>query len=116
MFVDGELWLSCMTPAVAVDECDITTLEALKGSESLIAIQQCFVDKAAAQCGYCTPGMIMSAAALLNRTLEPSRDEVMEALSGNACRCTGYLPIVEAVEAAAATLSGRREGDERRER
>lgn len=106
VLVDGELWLSCMAPVADVEGCEITTLEGLMGSNSFAAIQQCFIEKSAAQCGYCTPGMMVAVAALLDKNHNPSRDEIMEALSGNTCRCTGYLPIVEAVEAAAAQLSG----------
>lgn len=106
VLIDGELRLSCLTPVETVEGCDIVTLEGLNESNSIVPIQDSFIEHYAAQCGYCTSGMIMATKALLDRNPKPSRDEIIEALSGNLCRCTGYLPIIEAIEQAAAILSG----------
>ncbi len=102
VLVDGEPRLSCLTLAVEVDGRQVTTVEGLAGGEGLHPLQRAFVELSAAQCGYCTPGMLLSAKALLDRRPRPSEEEIKEALSGNLCRCTGYLRIVEAVELAAA--------------
>ncbi len=106
VLVDGELWLSCLAPVAALAGRAVMTLEGLKQSAGIAAIQQSFIDNSAAQCGFCTPGMILTVKALLDANPEPSHDEILEALSGNLCRCTGYLPIIEAVKDAAARLSG----------
>lgn len=106
VLIDGELRLSCLTPAETVEGCDIVTVEGLNESNSIVPIQDSFTENYAAQCGYCTSGMIVAAKALLDRNPKPSRDEIVEALSGNLCRCTGYLPIIKAIEQAAAILSG----------
>ena len=79
----------------------VTTVEGLASGGHLHPLQECFADLGAAQCGYCTPGMLMVAKALLDKEPHPSRERISEALSGNLCRCTGYLQIIEAVEAAA---------------
>jgi carbon-monoxide dehydrogenase small subunit len=110
VLVDGELRLSCLTPIEAVEGCEVTTLEGLNESNSMAALQESFIANYAAQCGYCTPGMLMAVQALLNRNAKPSRDEIEEALAGNICRCTSYVPIIDAVESAAAELSG--QGDD----
>jgi carbon-monoxide dehydrogenase small subunit len=106
VIVDGEVRLSCLTPVHEVDGGEVTTLEGLNQSNSIAALQRQFIEKYAAQCGFCTPGMIVAIAALLGKNPRPSRDEIVEALSGNICRCTGYLPIIEAVEGAVAEMSG----------
>ena len=106
VLVDGEPILSCLVLAAELDGCSITTVEGLKIAERLHPLQATFADLGAAQCGYCTPGLLMAAKALLDRNPEPSRNEIRSALAGNLCRCTGYQTIVEAVELAAATMRG----------
>ena len=107
VLLDGEPVVSCLVPAVTVDGADVATVEGLADGEKLSDVQQAFLDGFATQCGFCTPGMIMSAEALLDRNPNPTRDEVNEAISGNVCRCTGYEPIVSAILDAA---ERRREG------
>jgi xanthine dehydrogenase iron-sulfur cluster and FAD-binding subunit A len=99
--IDGELHLSCLTLAETVAGRSIETLDGMKQGPNLHPLQRAFADHFAAQCGYCTPGMLMAAKALLDRNPSPSRDEVIEAISGNICRCTGYEPIINAILAAA---------------
>ncbi|HJN60701.1 MAG TPA: (2Fe-2S)-binding protein [Alphaproteobacteria bacterium] len=106
VIVDGELRLSCLTPVQGVDGSEVVTLEGLNLSNSITALQQKFIEKYAAQCGFCTPGMMVAITALLDRNANPSRDEIAEALAGNICRCTGYLPIIEAVESVVAEMAG----------
>ena len=101
VLVDGEPVLSCLLPVEEVDGRRVTTLEALTPAEGLHPIQRAFLDANGFQCGYCTPGMEMLAAAFLDHHPDPSRDEIVDALSGNVCRCTGYEPIVDAIAAAA---------------
>jgi carbon-monoxide dehydrogenase small subunit len=105
VLVDGEPVLSCLTLAVDAQGHEITTVEGLAQNGELHPLQIAFAKRGAAQCGYCTPGMLLAAKALLDRTPNPSEDEIKEALSGNLCRCTGYLKIIEAVELAAASLN-----------
>ena len=107
VLVDGEPVLSCLVLAVESEARRIETVEGLGADGRLHPLQECFADLGAAQCGYCTPAMLMTAKALLDREPCPSRERIREALSGNLCRCTGYLQIIEAVEAAAAK-GGRR--------
>jgi carbon-monoxide dehydrogenase small subunit len=103
VLLDGSPAVSCLVPVVTVDGASVTTVEGLAAADGeLDDVQQAFVDGFASQCGFCTPGMIMSAEALLDRNPDPTREEVAEALSGNVCRCTGYEPIVSAVLDAAA--------------
>ena len=99
--VDGLSVKSCNMLAVQADGCEITTVEGLARDGALHPVQQAFHDKHALQCGYCTPGMIMSARDLLRRNPHPSEAEIREGLEGNLCRCTGYHNIVRAVLAAA---------------
>jgi carbon-monoxide dehydrogenase small subunit len=100
--VDGKSVSSCLTLAVSVDGKDIRTVEGLAAAEDeLHPIQEAFVEKGAIQCGFCTPGMEMSALYLLSQNPAPSEKEIREGLSGNLCRCTGYYKIVEAIAAAA---------------
>jgi carbon-monoxide dehydrogenase small subunit len=98
--LNGEPVKSCMLLAVQVDGARLTTVEGLASNGELSALQQSFREHHALQCGYCTPGMLMSATALLERNPHPTEDEVRYALQGNICRCTGYVNIVEAVVAA----------------
>jgi aerobic carbon-monoxide dehydrogenase small subunit len=98
VLLDGEPVVSCLVPVVTVDGAEVTTVEGLAGADGgLSPLQQAFLDNFSQQCGFCTPGMLMSSCALLRRTPTPTRDEVCEGLSGNVCRCTGYEPIVAAV-------------------
>ena len=85
-----------------VEGCEILTVEGLSKLELGQRLQECFLDSGAVQCGFCTPGMLISAYGLLLHNPHPTRDEIREAMSGNLCRCTGYVPIINAVEAAAA--------------
>ena len=101
VLVDGELKLSCLTLAETCEGANIITTAGLAKDGVLHPLQRAFLDGFAAQCGFCTPGMIMAAKALLDTTPNPSREEVVEALSGNICRCTGYEPIINAVLSAA---------------
>jgi carbon-monoxide dehydrogenase small subunit len=101
VLVDGEPRRSCLLPIAAVGEAEVTTIEGLGAPGDLTPVQAAFHDRYAAQCGYCTPGMILAAHSLIERTGGPvSRDDVLEALGGHFCRCTGYVKIVEAVMAA----------------
>ncbi len=100
VLLDGGLVKSCMLLAVQVDGASIETVEGLAEGEQLSKLQQSFSDHHALQCGYCTPGMLMSATALLRANPAPTDDEIKKALQGNICRCTGYWNIVEAVKAA----------------
>jgi aerobic-type carbon monoxide dehydrogenase small subunit (CoxS/CutS family) len=111
VLVDDQPVLSCLALAAESSGRTITTVEGLGSDGQLHPLQECFADLGAAQCGYCTPGILMTAKALLDREPLPSRERICEALSGNLCRCTGYLQIFEAVEAAAQRLSdsGRKE-------
>jgi len=105
VLVDGRPVLSCLTLALTVQGRNITTIEGLAQGTTLHPIQKAFVDHGAIQCGYCTPGMILSAKALLDKNLNPTEQELKQALSGNLCRCTGYIKIVDAVVAAAEAMS-----------
>lgn len=107
VLIDGVPHLSCLTLAETVDGKTIDTTGGLAGGPKLHALQDAFITGFAAQCGFCTSGMLMSAKALLDAVPDPSRDQVIEAISGNLCRCTGYEPIVDAILAAAARLQGR---------
>ena len=104
VLVDGEPQLSCLLLAVECEGRRVDTVEGLARGAELHPLQAAFADLGAAQCGYCTPGILMTAKALLEREPSPSRDRIREAISGNLCRCTGYQQIYEAIEAAARTL------------
>lgn len=106
VLLDGEPILSCITPAWEAEGRRVTTIEGVAAPGRLHPLQEAFEITGGAQCGFCTPGMLMSAYALLERTSAPSRDEIRDALSGNLCRCTGYTKIYEAVELAARRGSG----------
>ena len=101
VLIDGKPTLSCLTLAIEVQGKEILTIEGLAQDGQLHPLQQAFIDYFAVQCGFCTPGMILSAKALLDRNPHPTVEEVREAISGNLCRCTGYVKIVEAIMAAA---------------
>ena len=101
VFLDGELVCSCLVLAAQADGHDVVTVEGLGAGEELHPVQQAFVDAGAVQCGFCTPGLIVATAALLERSPDPGEDEIREALSGNLCRCTGYQKIFDAVRLAA---------------
>ena len=102
VLVDGAPRLACITLAASCQGLAIETIESQNANGELSALQRAFHEKLGAQCGYCTPGMVMAAEALLRRRPRPSDAEIREALSGNLCRCTGYVKILEAVRAAAA--------------
>ena len=106
VIVDGMAVLSCLYPAMKAHGRRVETIDGLKQGQELHVLQQAFVDANASQCGYCTPGFIMSAKALLDRNPNPTRAEIVEAISGNLCRCTGYYQIVDAIELAARRLAG----------
>ncbi len=108
VIVDGKAVNSCLYPAHEIEGKSVITIEGLHGpKQKLSKIQQAFVDHGAIQCGFCTPGMIMSARALLDSNPNPSDEEIREALQGNLCRCTGYVQIVEAVKRVARQLKGK---------
>ena len=106
MLVDGRPVNSCSYLALQAQGHTIVTVEGLSGDDGLHPLQRQFLEQGGVQCGFCTPGMLISAKALLDRTPNPSEDEIRLALSGNLCRCTGYQGIVRAVQAAAAELAG----------
>jgi 4-hydroxybenzoyl-CoA reductase subunit gamma len=101
VLVDGQPRLACITLAVAVEGREVETIEGLARSGRMSALQQAFHERLGTQCGFCTPGMVMAAEALLRREPHPGEAQIREALSGNLCRCTGYVKIVESVQAAA---------------
>ena len=106
VLLDGEPILSCLTLAVEVDGREVTTIEGLAEDGKLHPLQRAFLEEGAVQCGFCTPGMILTAKALLEENPNPSEDEIREYLKGNLCRCTGYVNIVKAVKRAAEEMAG----------
>ncbi|HDI52596.1 MAG TPA: (2Fe-2S)-binding protein [Candidatus Bathyarchaeota archaeon] len=106
VLLDGEPILSCLTLAVEVDGREITTIEGLAEDGELHPLQRAFLEEGAVQCGFCTPGMILTAKALLDENPNPSEEEIREYLKGNLCRCTGYVNIVKAVKRAAEEMAG----------
>jgi carbon-monoxide dehydrogenase small subunit len=104
VLLDGQPLLSCLTLAVEVEGCEITTVEGLARNRVLHPLQKSFAELGAAQCGYCTPAMLLTAKALLNQNPNPSRDDIRQALAGVLCRCTGYMKILEAVQLAGQRL------------
>jgi aerobic-type carbon monoxide dehydrogenase small subunit (CoxS/CutS family) len=105
VLVDGKPQLSCLVLPAQVEGRAITTIEGMAAGSELHPLQAAFAELGAAQCGYCTPGILLSARALLEEKPRPSRDEIREALAGNLCRCTGYAKILQAVELAADRLA-----------
>ena len=101
VLIDDQPRASCLTPVSSVDGMSVTTIEGLASSDHLTQVQQTFIDLDAAQCGYCTAGMIVEATALLNRNPRPSRSEILDAMNPHLCRCCGYRNILAAVELAA---------------
>jgi aerobic carbon-monoxide dehydrogenase small subunit len=104
VILDGKAVNACLVLAVQADGKKITTIEGLSSGGKLHPLQEAFVEEGAVQCGFCTPGMILSAKSLLDDKSNPSEEEIREALSGNLCRCTGYVKIVKAVRKASQTL------------
>lgn len=100
VILDGKAVNSCMVLAPEVDGCSVLTIEGLAKNGELHPIQTAFIEEGAVQCGFCTPGMVMSSKALLDENPEPSEDQIRESLAGNLCRCTGYHRIVNAVQSA----------------
>ena len=105
VLIDGQAQLSCITLACRCEGRAVQTIESQTQEGRLSALQAAFHEKLGTQCGFCTPGMIMAAQALLERVPDPSEAAIRDALSGNICRCTGYVKIIESVQAAAATLA-----------
>lgn len=101
VLIDGEPHLSCLTLAETVQDRTVDTAGGIADGPDLHPLQKAFMEGFAAQCGYCTPGMLMAAKSLLDRNPNPSREEIEEAISGNLCRCTGYEPIIDAIQTAA---------------
>jgi carbon-monoxide dehydrogenase small subunit len=108
VLIDGEPMLSCLALPIETEGCRVTTVEGMAEGGRLHPLQQAFVELGAAQCGYCTPGILLTATALLAGRPSPTRPEIKEALAGNLCRCTGYTKILDAVELAALRM-GRQE-------
>ncbi len=106
VLLDGHPVKSCTVLAVQADGCSVATVEGLEQGGKLHAVQEAFTEKHALQCGFCTPGMLMTCSALLERNKKPSEQEIRQAISGNLCRCTGYLNIVKAVQYAAEKMHG----------
>lgn len=105
VLVDGRAQRSCVTRALNIAQKQITTIEGLARGEHLHPVQEAFLEEGALQCGYCTPGMIMSAVALLSRNHHPTRSEIIDSLDGNLCRCGAYSRIISAVQKAATVLA-----------
>jgi carbon-monoxide dehydrogenase small subunit len=106
VLLDGQPVLSCLVLGLACEGHEVETVEGMANGAQLHPLQFAFADLGAAQCGYCTPGFLLAAQALLEENPKPSRNEIKDALAGNLCRCTGYLKIYEAVELAAARMRG----------
>lgn len=106
VIMGGQTVNSCLVPAVEADGQEITTIEGLVEGETLHPIQEAFVEQSGMQCGFCTPGMILSAKYLLDRNPSPDESEIREGIAGNFCRCTGYTKIIESIGAAAEAMKG----------
>ena len=111
VLLDGEPVLSCLALALECEGRSVQTIEGLARGPELHPLQAAFTDFGGSQCGYCTPGVIMTAKSLLEKTPNPTKEQIKEATAGNLCRCTGYLQITEAVERAAGELRAERTGD-----
>lgn len=112
VLLNGKAVLSCLTPAAAADGGEVKTIESLASGDKLHPLQQAFIDEGAVQCGYCTPGFIMASYKLLEENNNPSREEIVTAISGNVCRCTGYYKIVRAIENASIMMNKSRSSSE----
>ncbi len=110
VYVDGAPARSCLLPVTAADGKSVTTIEGLARGEALHPVQEAFLEEGALQCGYCTSGMILAAAALLQEKPSPTDDEIVAAMNGHLCRCNGYVKIVKAVRRAAVTMKAGRHG------
>jgi carbon-monoxide dehydrogenase small subunit len=110
VLVDGEPQMACLMLAVSYQDCEITTIEGIAGEGQLEPLQRAFCDEGGAQCGYCTPGMILTARHLLAHNPRPTDQEINEALSGNLCRCTGYVQIIASVRKAIELLQKQESG------
>lgn len=106
VLVNGRAVNSCLMLAVRADGASVTTVEGLAGGEALHPLQEAFLNEGAVQCGYCTPGMLMSAVDLLETNPSPTEEEIKQAISGNLCRCTGYVKQVRAIQSAAEQMRG----------
>ncbi|MGA9767646.1 MAG: (2Fe-2S)-binding protein [Blastocatellia bacterium] len=106
VLIDDQPMLSCLVLGLDIEGRQITSIEGMAEGSKLHPLQETFADLGAAQCGYCTPGFLLTAKELLEKNPQPSREEIQEALAGNLCRCTGYIKIYEAVELAAARMRG----------
>jgi aerobic carbon-monoxide dehydrogenase small subunit len=104
VLLDGEAVNSCLCLAIAMEGKEIVTVEGLGDPSNLHPLQHAFIDNGAVQCGFCTPGLLMSAEALLRKNSDPTEQEIREGIAGNICRCTGYLKIVQSIEQAASML------------
>ena len=107
VLIDGRAVNSCLVLAAEADGKQITTIEGLANGDKLHPIQQAFVDHGGLQCGFCTPGMILSAKALLDKNPHPTEEEIKQGIAGNLCRCTGYAKIIESIKAAAKNMGGK---------
>lgn len=105
VLIDGKPVRSCLTLAISVRDREITTIEGLAKGEELHPLQRAFIEHGAVQCGFCTPGMILFTKSFLEENPEPQEEEIRKALSGNICRCTGYVKIIEAIQAAAKEMA-----------
>ena len=105
VLIDGEPVNSCLYLAIRAEGKDVLTIEGLSDGSKLHPLQQAFIDSAAVQCGFCAPGMLLSAKALLDRNPQPSEREIREGIAGNLCRCTGYVKVVKAIRQAAAAMA-----------
>ena len=105
VLMDGRLTFSCITPVAMADKKTVTTIEGLADGDSLHPVQQAFLDEGAIQCGYCTPGMILTTVALLKNSPQPTDEQIAEWMNGNICRCNGYTKILKAVRRAAAQIT-----------
>ncbi len=110
VYLDGTPTRSCLLPVTAATGKSVTTIEGLARGEDLHPVQAAFLEEGALQCGYCTSGMILAAAALLESTPDPTDEQVVAGMNGHLCRCNGYVKVVKAVHRAAATMKGRRRG------